>query len=115
MNRLTSGFFVAALIRRVTGDGGFAAVVRKGAEDAGAIALVFRDREGGLTLFRPAPQTAYGEGSGERRFVASGGPGDQEHIDAVLAREVRFDSDLWVLEVETGGAPPETYIDIMPT
>lgn len=115
MNRVTSGFFVAALIRRINGSGGFAAVLRKGAEEAGAIALVFRDREGGLTLFRPAPQTAYGEGSGERRFAAMVGAGDQEHIDAALAREARFDSDLWVVEVETGGAPPETYIDIMPT
>ncbi|MEP2580565.1 MAG: DUF1491 family protein, partial [Roseibium sp.] len=35
--RVTSEFFVSALVRRVFGEGGFAAVSRRGAPEAGAV------------------------------------------------------------------------------
>ena len=56
-SRLTSAIFVSALIRRVNGEGGFAAVVRHGSDEAGAIFICVPGGFGeGTTLFAQAPQ-----------------------------------------------------------
>ena len=54
--RITADLFVAQLIRRVFADGGFAAVERRGAEAAGAIFVVVRQRDGSVQLYAPAVQ-----------------------------------------------------------
>ena len=59
--RLKAGIFVAALTRRVFADGGMAAVERHGADDAGAIFIRIRHRDGTESLAAPAPQTAFGD------------------------------------------------------
>ncbi len=46
--RLTSEFWVAALVRRVNGTGAFAALSNKGAAEAGAIFIKFRNADGKL-------------------------------------------------------------------
>ncbi|ALN73983.1 DUF1491 family protein [Aureimonas sp. AU20] len=107
--RLTSEIFVAALVRRVFGDGGFATVGRRGAEAAGAIFVVARSRSGEFQLFGPAPQTLAAEG-GERRFVREAAR-DEDGLSQRLAREARFDPDFWVVEIET--ETPETYLEVV--
>lgn len=100
--RLRSDIFVSALIRRVFGLGGFAAVERKGAEASGAIFVRLRFRDGRETLFAPAPQMFVEEEDGEggrwfeRRLILT----EREAVDAILAREQKFDSDLWIVEIE---------------
>ena len=75
--RLTSEIWVSALVRRVFAQGGFAAIERRGAMEAGAIFIKWRDRDGGLRLFAPAPQAGYGEERPqERMFVAVDLDGD---------------------------------------
>ncbi|MFD2237029.1 DUF1491 family protein [Aureimonas populi] len=105
--RVTSEFFVAALVRRVFADGGFAAVERRGAEAAGAIFVVQRQRDGSIALFGPAVQTMAGEDG--RRFMREAA-GDEEAMRFRFEREARFDPDFWVVEVET--AEPERYLDL---
>jgi hypothetical protein len=101
--RLTSDFFVAALTRRVFGDGGFAAVVRKGASEAGAIFVTTRNRMGQVALFGPAAQTSYGEERpSDRRFSRLLDGVDDAAVEARLAKEMRFDPDIWVIEIEPG-------------
>lgn len=98
--RLTSDFFIASLIRRVFADGGFAAVERRGAEAAGAIFIRQRKRLGLETLYAPAPQALFEEESATRLFELRLADAEASAIDALLAREMRFDPDLWVVEIE---------------
>lgn len=112
--RVTSEFFIQALIRRAFRSGGFAAVVRRGAAEAGAIFIVQRDRLGRETLYGPAPQAGYAEERpAERRFVLLIAEAEAEAVAARLAREARFDSDLWTVEVEDGETPLAELIEVI--
>ncbi|WCK13804.1 DUF1491 family protein [Agrobacterium tumefaciens] len=101
--RLKSEIFVSALIRRVFSAGGFAAVEKKGAEGAGAIFIRQRLRDGRENLYGPAPQSFAEdeEVRAERRFETRLAGVEGEESAALLERERRFDSDLWVVEIET--------------
>lgn len=98
--RLKSDIVIAAMIRRVFGLGGFAAVEKKGAEEAGAIFIRQRFRDGLETLYAPAPQNFFGEDDGGRKFEVRAEKAEPEAIREILMRELRFDPDLWLLELE---------------
>ena len=57
--------------------------------------------DGSADLYGPAPQALFGAGdSGERRFsplLQGATPLDAEER---LAKEIRFDSDLWIIEID---------------
>jgi hypothetical protein len=110
--RLKSEIFVSALLRRIFADGGFAAVERKGEEAAGAIFVTQRFRDGTVSLFAPAPQTAFEEGEERgRKFEMRLGAAEEAAVREALQREIRFDPDLWVVEIETDAAI-EAYLEI---
>ncbi|MEL6751795.1 MAG: DUF1491 family protein [Pseudomonadota bacterium] len=95
--RVTSAIFIGALVRRAQAEGGFATILHRGAEDAGAIHIVLRNRHGEQTLFSPA----MGGGSGEERAFAIRATSQSDaEIAAVLDRELKFDSDCWAVEIE---------------
>lgn len=102
--RLKSAIWVAAYLRRCSVEGVFAAVRRRGAEEAGAIFIKVNRLDGTGTLYGPAPQTAFDESQpADRMFMAVLGretAAAEADIEARLVRENRFDPDLWVLEVE---------------
>src|SRR5262250_1725724 len=101
--RLKSAIWVAAYVRRCNGEGAFAAVRRHGAEDAGAIFIKLNRLDGTAELFAPAPQTAFEVAQPTTRaFTRSFGeqPVPEEKVEERLAREVRFDPDIWIVEVE---------------
>ncbi len=101
--RLTSDMFVSALLRRVSGSGGFGAIVRRGNSEAGAIIITSRARDGEVTLLTPAAQSFYDEAKpNERCFSLSMQSSDQYEIDAKLEKETRFDPDAWIVEIEPG-------------
>ncbi|MEQ1942247.1 DUF1491 family protein [Mesorhizobium sp. VNQ89] len=100
--RVTTDFWVSALVRRIFADGGFAAVVRRGATEAGAVFVVLRDRMGGVTLFGPAPQTSYDAAKPDERFFVRHELDGESALDKFLEKEGRFDPDIWVIEVEPG-------------
>ena len=111
--RLTSEFWVSHLIRRTFNDGGYAAIARKGAVEAGSIFVRSRARNGLTDLYGPAPQTVYdNEKPQDRAFVLLLEKANDETIDAKLDRELKFDSDLWVVEVELGKTGLNEMIDI---
>jgi hypothetical protein len=111
--RVTADLWVSALVRRVFGAGGFAAVVKRGAMEAGAVFVVARDRLGNTALFGPAPQTSYDSSKpDERLFTAVGVGEDADALDARLEREKRFDPDIWVVEIEAGAVPVEDLISV---
>ncbi|WP_313532214.1 DUF1491 family protein [Shinella sp.] len=101
--RLRTDIFVSALLRRVFARGDFAAVEAKGAEEAGAIFVrqVFRD--GTESLYAPAPQSFFGEDDSNRSrlFEARLERAETTAVAEAIARERRFDSDLWVVSIET--------------
>lgn len=112
--RLTSDFEVAALVRKVFADGGFAAIERRGAAEAGAIYVRCRTRMGEYLLYGPAPQSDYGEGSPVSRLYAlmlRAAAADE--IDARLARESRFDPDMWVVEIEVEEPDVARYLELV--
>lgn len=81
-------------------EGIFGAVLRKGAEEAGAVHVIVNHLDGTCHLFGPAPGGSYDE-TGERRWVIEIAP-PQTPADAMalLERRLRFDPDLWIVEVE---------------
>ncbi len=102
--RLKTGIWVAAYLRRCNVEGVFAAVRRHGAEEAGAIFVKINRLDGTGALYGPAPQSMFDEAQpAERLFVVLVGsdtPAAEADIEARLTKEIRFDPDLWVIEVE---------------
>jgi hypothetical protein len=101
--RLKSAIWVAAYIRRCNGEGAFAAVRRRGAEDAGAIFIKLNRLDGTAELFAPAPQTAFDEARpADRAFSRAFGkdPVPEQKVEDKLTKESRFDPDVWIVEVE---------------
>src|SRR3981081_2293434 len=101
--RLKSAIWVAAYIRRCHIEGAFAAVRRRGAEEAGAIFVKLNRLHGTAALFAPAPQSVFDEARPtDRIFSRSFGeqPAPEAKVEERLARELRFDPDVWIVEVE---------------
>jgi hypothetical protein len=101
--RLKSALWVAAYLRRCQVEGTFAVVRRRGAEEAGAIFVRICRLDGTSDLFGPAPQSELDAGQGpDRAFSASLAtqPASDAAVDTYLARELKFDPDIWIVEVE---------------
>ncbi len=102
--RLKSGIWVAAYLRRCNIEGVFAAVRRRGAEEAGAVFIKISRLDGTATLYGPAAQSTFDEARpADRVFTAMIGgnrPVPEADIEARLTREIRFDPDIWIVEVE---------------
>ena len=114
MTRVTSSIFVSALMRRVQGKGGFAAILRKGADQAGAINIVMRGRNGEIALYQPASQFAANpEGVRERAFYRSPQISSDETLDAFVKSETRFDPDFWLVELDFGDMEPGDLFKVM--
>src|SRR3989440_10025095 len=101
--RLKSAIWVSAYLRRCNIEGAFAAVRRRGAEEAGAIFIKLNLLDGTGELFGPAPQAVFNETRpADRAFMRCFGdkPVPEGRIEDRLTREIRFDSDVWIVEVE---------------
>ncbi|MDX8524589.1 DUF1491 family protein [Mesorhizobium sp. MSK_1335] len=111
--RVTTDLWVSALVRRVFGAGGFAAVVKRGATEAGAVFVLSRGQMGEVTLYGPAPQTSYDSAKPDERFFTMLDAGDDSvAFDARLEREKKFDPDIWVVEIEGGTVPAEELLSV---
>jgi hypothetical protein len=101
--RLKSAIWVAAYIRRCGIEGAFAVLRRRGAEEAGAIFIKIDRLDGTGELFGPAPQTSFEEAHPiDRAFAPAlkSQPALLVEIEARLQREISFDPDVWIVEVE---------------
>ncbi len=101
--RLRSSVWVSAYLRRCQVEGAFAALRRRGAEEAGAVFVKVNRLDGTADLYGPAPQTAFDEAHpSDRAFVAlpKQQPASEADVEAILARQLKFDPDLWIVEVE---------------
>jgi hypothetical protein len=102
--RLKSALWVAAYLRRCQVEGAFAVVRRRGAEEAGAVFVRISRLDGTSDLYGPAPQSLVDDAprGADRSFVPSlkDQPASDAAVDAYLEREVKFDPDVWIVEVE---------------
>lgn len=102
--RLQSHLWVSAYLRRCAIEGAFAVLRRKGAAEAGAIFVKVDRLDGTADLFAPAPQTAFVDDArpSDRVFIAAlkVQPAPAADVESYLARQIRFDPDLWIVEVE---------------
>jgi hypothetical protein len=101
--RLKSGVWVSAYVRRCNVEGVFAAIRRRGADDAGAIFIKVNRLDDTADVYGPAPQSALGDDAPlDRAFspAMKTMPAPDAEAEAYLARQIRFDPDLWVIETE---------------
>ena len=92
---LTSDFWVAAYLARLQGEGIFAHVAHKGDPTAGAIAIKLATMDGKASLF-----TRTYDSSGSRIWDCAKDGEDEREVDETIAKQRKFDRDLWVIEVE---------------
>ena len=101
MPRLRSDFWISAHLRRLNDAGVPAVLRRRGAAEAGAIFVKVDRLDGTADLFGPAPQALITEAEdGERRFGPLLSAAPSYEVEARLTRELRFDSDLWIVEID---------------
>lgn len=101
--RLKSGIWVSAYIRRCQVEGASAVVRRRGAEEAGAIFIKLNRLDGTAEIYGPAPQTVFEDSHPADRAFSPGLPKQpvpDADVEAYLARQIRFDPDVWIVEVE---------------
>jgi hypothetical protein len=112
--RLKSALWVAAYLRRCQVEGLFAVVRRRGAEEAGAVFIRTSRLDGTSDLFSPAPQSEFDAVPGaDRAFIPSFKtlPADDAAVEAYLARQLKFDPDIWIIEVEDRGG--RNFLDLV--
>lgn len=102
MPRLRSDFWVSAHLRRLNDLAIPAVLRRRGAAEAGAIVVKVDRLDGTADLYGPAPQSlmAEAEDLGERRFTPVLTAATPLDVEERLGREIRFDSDLWIIEID---------------
>ena len=101
--RLKSGIWVAAYIRRSQIEGSQAVLRRRGAEEAGAVFIKVSKLDGTAEVYGPAPQSAFDEARpADRAFIRSlkSETPTEADAEAYLARQIKFDPDIWIVEVE---------------
>src|ERR1043166_4836255 len=101
--RLKSAIWVAAYIRRCENEGAFAAIRRRGHEEAGSIFIKINRLDGSAELFGPAPQSVFDDARpAGRAFIRTFGETTVEDpkVEERLAQEITFDPDIWIIEVE---------------
>lgn len=94
--RLKAGLYVKALIRRAEIAGASVYVVRRGGEEAGAIVLKLARPDRSCTVLSQARR-----GEGELVWIRPLGESSDEAAAAkYLEKQMRFDPDLWIVEIE---------------
>jgi hypothetical protein len=109
--RLRSDIWVAAYLRRRNAEGSIAVLRRRGAAEAGAIVIKIDRLDGRAALYGPAPQSLTTElpPGVDRLFTRMHEPEWIDPADAEkrLEREIHFDADLWIIEVEDHEGEPQ--------
>ncbi|HEY1637053.1 MAG TPA: DUF1491 family protein [Rhizomicrobium sp.] len=94
--RLISAIQVKAIIRRAELAGAHAFLLRRGQQEAGALFLKLSRLDGSFTVLNQARR-----GDGELVWTRPlGDSADEPAVNAYLEKQLRFDPDLWILEIE---------------
>jgi hypothetical protein len=95
--RLKAGIWVKAYMRRAELNGAAVYVVRRGDADAGTVLLKVNRLGVGCMVFTPTTGM-----DGNREWLRATGPGPvpEADADAYIARQLKYDPDIWVIEIE---------------
>jgi len=107
--RVKAGLWVSMALRVADRAGLPAMVLQKGDPDAGGVLAVLRGRKGMCVLSQM--RTAEGALAWLRATGAT--PVTQAVVDSYVARQMRFDPDLWVVEFEAPDLVPPFEARIM--
>ena len=119
MVRLRSDIWVDAYRRRCEKLGGFVTLRRRGASEAGAIFLCVSRADRCVDVYGPAPQSAYAHEGMSRKFMRlNRDPWTLLDSEPFLDKQLRFDPDLWILDIDDGRGrhfllEDELYQDIL--
>jgi hypothetical protein len=94
--RVKSGIWVSMALRLADIAGRSGAVLRKGDPDSGGILCVLRGRAGLVVL----SQVRDAEGRAAWMRGTGPAPVEQDAADAYVDRQLRYDPDLWVVEID---------------
>jgi len=97
---LKAAIWVSAQIRLCDCNFIPAVVVRKGDPDAGTILLKIDRRAAGVEVFS---QVRSSDGSRAWMRATGAGPVEETRADAYIERQLKFDPDIWVLEIDDPG------------
>src|SRR4051794_24542171 len=100
--RVKAGIWVSMALRLADIAGRSGAVLRKGDPDSGGILCVLRGREGLVVLGQVR------DAEGRPAWIRGTGavPVDESTTDAYVARQVKRDPDLWVVEFDAPDLQP---------
>ena len=93
--KLTADIWVSAYLTRLRLQEIPAFVVSKGDATAGAVLIKLNTLDGRACCF----QRSFDLATGERRWIVLA-EGEEATVDASVSRQIGFDPDLWVIEVE---------------
>lgn len=98
--RLKSRLWIEALLRRCQGEGKFGAVVKIGADEAGTVFVAVNHLNGTYDLLAPPAGPSHDD-EGKRLFEkAFAQPVAWGEVQALFDRRRKFDSDIWLVEIE---------------
>ena len=103
--RLPAHLEASALLRRADAEGGFATIVRKGDADRGALLLLVTDRGAHVACLERTLGEAGDYGWQRVGPLAAAEP---RQIAEFTQKRVRFDDDLWLIELDI--PLPERFI-----
>ena len=99
--RIKSELWVKAYLRRCAAAGMGVYVTRRGDSDAGVILIKVDCLNGNYQVYGPAIESSFTK-HGERRWqcLTAGQDVDEHETDTMIAQQVAFDPDIWVIAVE---------------
>jgi hypothetical protein len=95
--RLPARVEASALIRRANAEGGFAAVLKKGEEQAGTLLVVITDNGRDARAYERMPQA---DGTRQWHCARRQDPENPSDFADYLERRGRQDDDLWIVELD---------------
>ncbi|PHQ69156.1 MAG: hypothetical protein COB93_08780 [Sneathiella sp.] len=102
--RLKAEIWVKAHIRKCAGHNVPVMVVRRGDDTAGIVLIKVNRLGPGCMVF--APTTNFEDGSRQWRRATGADWINEADADAYIEKQIKFDSDLWVLEIEDRDGRP---------